>query len=249
MHKSFEKLVSFTRRALNLDVDHELYVRIRSGPNRRQAKKIASGIDIADQDPANFARELMTRCRSVEGDPVWIELLETGGSEVLDSVYLSNPVESEYPEMEAATSVANLARVCADMARSADMRADLAQDRLLQMMRLSMDFHRSAVEAESNLMIEQSTDTSQMEKALEMMAPIMPLLALKLGGAPTPLLEAQNGQNGPNGLPKAPELSPAEMADHFVGGIINLAMAHPDVVTPERLSLLAQIVPEQPKTK
>jgi hypothetical protein len=242
MHKTYEKLISFVRRALNFNTEAELYVRIRSGPNRRQARKVASGIEIEDQDPANFARELMTRCRSVEGDPVWIELLESGGSEILDSVYLANPIEGDLPEVTDAHSVSSLAKVCADMARSADMRADLAQDRLLQMMKLSMEMHRTAVEAESNLMIEQAGDTSSMERALEMVGPIMPLLAMRLGAPP------ENKQINGETPPAAPELSPADAADHLVGSIINLAMAHPEIVTKERLSLLSQIVPPNPKT-
>tara|TARA_Y100001938_G_C8030986_1_gene400606 strand:- start:143 stop:877 length:735 start_codon:yes stop_codon:yes gene_type:complete len=243
MHKTYEKLISFVRRALNFNTEADLYVRIRSGPNRRQARKIASGIEIEDQDPANFARELMTRCRSVEGDPVWIELLESGGSEILDSVYLANPIEGDPPEVTDAHSVASLAKVCADMARSADMRADLAQDRLLQMMRLSMEMHRTAVEAESNLMIEQAGDTSSMERALEMVGPIMPLLAMRLGANPAPPQIDGETEAKPS------ELTPSEAADHLVGSIINLAMSHPEVVTPERLGLLAQIIPETPKTK
>ena len=233
MHKPFEKLVNFSRRCLSLDTESELYVRLRSGPNRRQSKKIASGIAIDDQDPANFSRELMTRCKAVEGDPVWIELLEVGGTEILDSVYLANPVDIDHTEFENTNSVSNLAKVCADMARSADMRADLAQDRLLQMMRISMEFHRTAVEAESNLMIEQNENDGEMSKALEMLGPIIPLVAAKLSGTPV-----QIPQRPPS------ELTPEETADHLIGSIMNLGLNHPQVITPERLSVLSELLPK-----
>jgi len=233
MDKSYEKLVNFTRRALNFDTESEVYIRLRSGPNRRQAKKIASGIDLDGQDCANLSRDLMTRCKSVEGDPVWVELLESGGTEILDSVYLPNPLEVDVSEFENAGSIANLAKVCADMARSADMRADLAQDRLLQMMRISMEFHRTAVEAESNLMIEQSEKTGDMDRALEMMAPLLPIVAAKLAGAPIPQLSDDNGHT---------ELTDEQLADHLVGSIMNLGLRSPEVITQERLSVLSELI-------
>lgn len=220
----------------------DVYVRIRSGKGRSRATTIASGIPATGESPIKLAYDLERRYTQLASDsPVWLEAILEGTSKVIDTLKLpaydpdqgdelAPPVQDGYPMVFTRLIEANVA-----LTRDANERATLSQHMFLEAQSNVMQIWRALAKSQAEKMVLENFDSKDnISEALEMLAPLVPALASKLGGSASP-------------APPPPQETAAELdyevaADQMVNGLAALAAERPDLITPERISKLVSLV-------
>lgn len=222
-------LTEFCRRVTCLHEDpNELwYLRAKVGRTRKSAEMIFSGWIITGDQPLKIERELEERLRAVGGEePVWIEALQKNTSQIKDCLKIE---PSEAPEQapgdrSSSYNLDVLCNVLKDVVLAEQRRGQILSSQLMEaqgqlMLAWKETIYLSATAGQD--------DSSDMQQAIAAFAPMVPIIAAKLG----------------EGKQLAPPSSSSEHADLLVSQMIDLAEKDPSIVTPERLTRLASIYP------
>lgn len=230
------ELGDFCRRVTAVDHDGdnviECYLRMRAGQNRKGSTVIASGITCTGEAAVSLERILIERLSTYGDDEsVWIECLARNSNQIRDTIKIPK-VELE-PAIQPVDSmlavVGRLSDALVSMASNADMRAERA---LAGGVETQGAFLRTFQEwALAKAELEHQAPGSEMSQAMEMFGAMAPAIAARLSG-PAPQLGA--------------EVSPAEQADLMVEAVIGIFQAHPEIITPDRMSRLAEMVGRTP---
>lgn len=226
--------------------DHEqaVYVRIRTGAAKSRATTVVSGLDASDVSPLQLAYDLERRYVQLRSEvPVWIEALLEGTSKVIDCVKLP-PYQEE--ELDGSSTPLQPLDYPGVFVALIDSNTQLTQDanrRCSELMQLynesqlnNMKMFHALSKAHAEIMIhEHIGDKDAMDTALEVLAPILPALAAKVGGKPAE-------------PPPLPEPSPGEevdyelAADQMIDGLAEIARQRPDLITSDRITKLVSLV-------
>ena len=176
-------LLGFARRLDLLDDDY--YLRLRAGETRKRAEVIASGIGYGG-DPAALVREVFDRIDAYD-DPdakkIWVECIRRKSSTVLDIACISLPdTPVEPPDGSGQEdAIRSLTNAVLALAHDANERCTIAQERFLGVCELYMESAVAQREAEVLLSMQRGDDHDEgIGKAIEMFAPLVPVLAARL---------------------------------------------------------------------
>jgi len=222
------ELADFCKRvcAITDDPNASMYLRLRTGRARKSAETIASGIECTGVQAFAMERILLERIQSAGGDdPVWIEAIAHGSSQIRDSIKIAadEPIDPDARPLDMAGVVSTLTEAVLALALRAEERADRAsQNNMESTGAFLRTFQEYAMLKGELASADQGGDYAQ---ALAMFAPLMPVLAAKL--SPEKQLAPTNVD---------------EHADRLVGAIRDLADNHPEAITPDRLAALAPLL-------
>jgi hypothetical protein len=117
------------------------------------------------------------------------------------------------------------------LSRDANERATLSQHMFLESQANTMKIWRALAQAQAEKMVLENFEASDtMSEALGVLAPLVPALASRIGSA-SPAPDNEDA-----------ELDYEAAADQMVTGLAALAAERPDLITPERISKLANLV-------
>ena len=219
----------------------DVYVRIRSGKGRSRATTIASGIRASGESPIQLAYDLERRYTQLASEsPVWLEAVLEGTSKVIDTLKLP-AYDSAQEELQLTAQPTSdysevgvrLVEAVVAMSRDANERATLSQHMFLESQANTMKIWRALTKAQAEKMVLESFESNDnMSEALGVLAPLVPALASRLTGSASSASPA----------PEDAELDYEAAADQMVEGLATIAAERPDLITPERISKLANLV-------
>lgn len=218
----------------------DVYVRMRAGAGRSRATTIASGIQASGESPISLAYDLERRYTQLASEsPVWLEAVLEGTSKVIDTLKLPAYDAEAMTPFTALTENTGFSEVgvrlveaVVALSRDANERATLSQHMFLESQANTMKIWRALAQAQAEKMVLENFEASDtMSEALGVLAPLVPALASRIGSA-SPAPPSQEDA----------ELDYEAAADQMVNGLSALAAERPDLITPERISKLANLV-------
>jgi len=218
-------LSDFCRRVCAIPDDPEtfLYLRLRSGRLRKSAEVIASGIECTGELPMQLERILLERVSAAGGDdPVWIEAIARGSSQIRDTIKIHADADGEQGELAVQDTqgvISSLTDAIVTMTLRAEERADRATQ---SSMETTVAFVRTFQElAHAKAELEHADGGgSEVAQALTMLAPMLPVLMQKLTASPS----------------QPSTMAPAEQAEHLLRALHDFQTDNPGILTPESLS-------------
>jgi hypothetical protein len=217
----------------------DVYVRMRAGTGRSRATTIASGIQASGESPISLAYDLERRYTQLASEsPVWLEAVLEGTSKVIDTLKLPAYDAEAMTPFTALTENTGFSEVgvrlveaVVALSRDANERATLSQHMFLESQANTMKIWRALAQAQAEKMVLENFEASDtMSEALGVLAPLVPALASRIGSA-SPAPDKEDA-----------ELDYEAAADQMVNGLSALAAERPDLITPERISKLANLV-------
>ncbi len=218
----------------------DVYVRIRSGKGRSRATSIASGIKATGESPLSLAYDLERRYTQLAPtEPVWLEAVLEGTSKVIDVLKLPPaPEEPESTELDLhggnAAVNTRLIDAIVDMSGDCNRRVGETQMMWLDAIRVQMQMWQELMKTKADLMIHETLDTNDnISEALAVLAPLVPALAGKIGGA-----KPKEGDSPP---PDS-DVDLNQATDSMIAGLVHIAENNPEMITPERVQQLVAVV-------
>ncbi len=219
----------------------DVYVRMRTGKGRSRATTIASGIRATGESPIQLAYDLERRYTQLASDsPVWLEAVLEGTSKVVDTLKLPawdgqplEPFTEETNETGFSEVGVRLVEAVVALSRDANERATLSQHMFLEAQANTMKIWRALTKAQAEKMVLENFESrDNMSEALGLLGPLVPAIANKISG---------RASSAPPS-PEDAELDYEAAADQMVSGLAAIAAEKPELITPERIQQLVNIV-------